>query len=221
MNGSLRVPKPDEIRCDACADTFNKAGVKKVLEFGSGPGWNLLPFKNNGYEVAGVELSRGLVEVGQQHGMNVKQGSFDEIEGVYDAIICNHVVEHFTDFIGQMQQLLSHLRPEGFFYGAVPDKKLFGIGQMQNAHVYNFTQPTFHHYMQKCGLKFLEGGPAQEIHQYGLFQKTEVDRFEDLSGEYSRMSKTIKKVKRREFAGKFIDSIGVGNGLRKLRSKVL
>lgn len=115
---------------------------KKVFEFGCGGGWNLLPFKLNGYEVVGYDYSQGLTKLGtEKYGLDLRQGSFDNLkdESNFDILIVNHVIEHFTDLETNIKDLISVLKPSGLMYIGVPTIDLITRGQMQNAHTLYFT----------------------------------------------------------------------------------
>ena len=137
-----------------------------VLEFGCGGGWNLIHFFNAGYKVVGYDYSPNLTQIGRKYGLDLREGTIQDIEGEYDVIIVNHVMEHFTDLLGSMNSILRHLKPGGLIYIGVPNIDNYGFQQLQNAHVYYFTPRTFKYFMSSCGLKNIKFGAAQNFHMF-------------------------------------------------------
>ena len=144
--------------------------ISRILEVGCAGGWNLLHFAKDGHKVVGYDFGPALIEHGKTKGLDLRVGTIKDVEGKYDLIILNHVAEHFTDFIGEMRALITHLNPGGIVYVAVPNIDNYSWDQLQNAHVFYFSPRTFKHYMQRCGFKLIEFGPAQQIHMYGIFE---------------------------------------------------
>jgi 2-polyprenyl-3-methyl-5-hydroxy-6-metoxy-1,4-benzoquinol methylase len=115
---------------------MGERGLSTVLEFGCGGGWHLIPFVQRGFSVTGYDYSTSLIKLGRSKGLNLMEGSFDDVSGQYDLIILNHVAEHFTDFYGSMKNLCGHLNPGGILYVSVPNMDHFYRDQFQNAHTY-------------------------------------------------------------------------------------
>jgi len=162
-----------------------------IMEFGCAAGWNLTPFFNEGYHVTGYDYSPSLVALGRSRGLNLIVGSFQEIIGEYDAIILNHVIEHFTNFFQSMRDIISHLKKGGIIYIAVPDMDNFGAGQFQNAHVYYFTKRTLTYYLTLLGLREIKSGTVQMTHMYGIYEVDQSPALAhiDLKKEYTVMLK--------------------------------
>jgi len=144
-----------------------------VLELGAGGGWNLLPFKRAGASVLGVDYSPSLVELGNKHGIPMVRGTVDQIKGLYDVIVLNHVLEHFLQPVKSLKMLAEHIKADGIIYIAVPNILNFSIGQLQNAHPYYFSPYTFEHYCSLAGLGLIKAGRAQRIHMFGIFKRIE------------------------------------------------
>ena len=141
----------------------------KVLEIGAGGGWNLVPFIKSGINATGLEYSRNLVNLGEKNGINMIQGGLDNLEGTYDIIILNHVLEHFLNPLDYLLTIKNHISKGGIYYIALPNIMNFSLGQMQNAHVYCFTPRHFKYYLSTIGLRLIDFGCAQKIHMYGIF----------------------------------------------------
>ena len=127
------------------------AEMQSVLEIGAAGGWNIYPFMQAGCKVRGYDFSEELVAFGRKKGIDLVCGDVFAVEGVYDVIILNHVIEHFTDFLVEMKCVRTHLADGGILFVAVPNIKHFNIAMLQNAHTYYFSQKTFRYYMQQCG----------------------------------------------------------------------
>ena len=95
-------------------DTIDLTAVKRVGEFGCGSGHNLYPFFRQGMDVVGVDLGTALVKAGQGVGMDLRQGSIEDMNGApFDLLILSHVLEHLPDPVGDMRRLLQNLKPDG------------------------------------------------------------------------------------------------------------
>lgn len=158
-----------------------------VLELGAGGGWNLSLFAKVGAVVMGIDYSKSLVELGRQHGFNMKQGGVLDIDGKFDVIIINHVLEHLSDPVGSLRKIMQHLNKGGLMYIAVPNIMNFGMGQLQNAHNYYFIPETFEYYCAMAGLTAVRKGPAQNIHMFGIFSPAGLSAERLLRNSYSKM----------------------------------
>ena len=218
-----------EIRYKNSNEIFNtleplmiERNFKKVIEFGCGGGWNLLPFKLNDYEVVGYDYSYGLTKLGtEKHDLDLRQGSFGDLkdESNYDVLIVNHVVEHFTDLESNIKDLISVLKPSGVMYIGVPTIDLVTRGQMQNAHTLYFTERTFCHYMEKFGLEVLEFGKVDTIHMYGIFQlsgsNSGISRIE-LENEFKLMPGKLFLGAVKIHIANLLDSLGIIEIVKKI-----
>lgn len=125
---------------------------KDVLEIGCAGGGIVKAFINRGYNGFGVDLSPIYIDYGKQKGINLRCCHSSELvkEGkMYDIIILNHVLEHFTDLEKELSIVRKLLRPQGVLFVAVPGIKnlLFSYDNdfllfLQNAHIYHFTKDT-------------------------------------------------------------------------------
>lgn len=73
---------------------------KKVLELAPGPGWFMADLKAMGAQVYGLDKQLSMPEFSQSFGLNIKQGSADEIErhfeDNFDLIISNNLLNKAT-----------------------------------------------------------------------------------------------------------------------------
>ena len=190
----------------------------KILELGAGGGWNLLPFLNEGVQVVGMDYSPSLVDLGRQYGIHMRQGGVNDIWGTYDVIILNHVLEHFLNPIEDLKSILEHLSPGGLIYIGVPNIMNFGIGQLQNAHVWYFSPKTFWYYCRLAGLKLLKSGPAEVHHMFGIFESTgnhvEDHNVNELVGHHDEMLSVLRKVEAKELIKRVLSCINLSSPAR-------
>ena len=188
----------------------------RVLDLRAGGGWNLLPFIKAGADVSGLDYSPALVEIGRRHGIAMQQGGLNDIAGMYDVIILNHVLEHLRDPIAALRVINDHLREEGFIYIAVPDIRNFSMGQLQNAHNYYFTPRTLIHYCALSGLRARLCGPESGIHMFAIFSKSGDCSAPRLDGHYDEMLAKFNFLLYRERIRSLLDAWNLYRPLRKL-----
>jgi protein-L-isoaspartate O-methyltransferase len=199
----------------------------RVLEIGAGGGWNLVPFLRS-CEVAGIEFSPMLCEMGRERGIDLRRGGLEQLTQYtsdFDLIIANHVVEHFFEFFVAMRAMLAKLDRDGILYLGVPDIDHYNESQIQNAHNYYFSQPTLVHYCRVLGLKPCEGGRDDSgIHQYAVFKlASNGDRRPNrnaLSSEYKRIIKKHRRYHLKAKAASALDALGLKQAVRKALSRL-
>lgn len=188
------------------ADTVDVAHVGTVLEFGAGGGWNLLPFVDGSRRVTGYDFSAGLVEMGRKKGLDLHQGGIDAIEGTFDLVIANHVIEHLPSVVTDVGRLGQHLTDRGVLYVGVPNIRNFAIEQIQNAHTYYFTPETLVRYVSEAGLEPIAHRAEPNGHMAGLFRRATAtaSRPASLEGHYDEMVQLIRSHERiRAFADRY------------------
>ena len=205
---------------------MKKNGFNKVIEFGCGGGWNLLPFQKKNYDVIGYDYSEGLIQLGKtKYGLNLKQGSFNDLKvgEKYDVLILNHVIEHFTDIENDLRQLKKIIKKNGIIYVGIPNIDLISRGQFQNAHTYYFTPRTFCYYMQKFGFEVINFGPDESIHMHGIFKLSKYNKTDknlNLENEYNFMRKkmffSLMKIK----VINLLDLLKILNPIKKIFEKL-
>lgn len=193
-----------------------------ILEFGAGGGWNLLPFVKAGAKVLGMDYSKTLVKLGNEQGVSMVQGSFNDVRGFYDVIILNHVLEHFLNPVDSLKAVAAHLSKCGVIYIAVPNITNFGMGQLQNAHTYYFTPETFAYYCKQAGLMPIREGIAEQIHMFGIFEfysSAITDNFEPQK-HYIKISKLLRKVKLKESVKTVLSYVRLEKIVRFIRNRI-
>lgn len=204
----------------------NPREIASVLEFGAGGGWNLLPFIRHGFYVKGYDLSHKLVGLGREKGINLEQGTICNIEGSYDVIILNHVIEHFTNFLSDVIKIKAHLNKGGIIYIGVPNIEKFSMGHLQNAHTYYFTLKTLQFYVAKCGLKMIHNQPEIGQHISCIFVDEDPDIDDTfLEGHYEEMAKLLKNYNKFYYSKKIViqalDTVGLTNIAQQIYHKFI
>ena len=174
-----------------------------ILEIGAGGGWNLLPFAKSNARVLGIDYSPSLVSLGRGYGIDMVQGTIEDIDGIFDVIIMSHVLEHLLNPVESLKGIVKHLKDDGLIYIAVPNILNFGIGQLQNAHTYYFDPKTFVYYCSLAGLKSVSFGPAQNIHMFGIYAAHGKGCYDsELNNHFCEINKHLKRFRFRYCIGK-------------------
>lgn len=135
---------------------------KKVLDVGCATGFNLVPFKEKGYQVVGLEASDTCVVQGKKHfGIKIINDFFPskKIKGKLDLIILSHVVEHVAKPKEFVKAAYDSLSENGLLFVEVPDSysyiKLPG-NQFTFEHINHFTTDTLIYLMEEAGFNLLK-----------------------------------------------------------------
>ena len=123
-----------------------------VCEIGAAGGSNLIPFKKIGKEVLGVEYSKKLVQLGLEKGINMIQGSIENVDKPYDLVILIHVLEHFHYPIQQIKKLKKYINK--YLFIEIPGI-INQVPSLQNAHLYYFSKNTLFGCLSKAGFKMV------------------------------------------------------------------
>ena len=191
-----------------------------VLEIGCADGRNVEAFAEFGYDACGIDLSHSYVEFGKNRGLNLTccdAETFEKDGHKFDIIVLNHVIEHFTDIIRELEIIGRMLKPDGCLFISVPGVKAMALGTydsdflklLQNAHIYNFTKDTLCSVMEGCGYSCIH---ANEF-IYSLFKKSEVK--ERVQNAYED---TMKFLKRLEDAQGNLTVLLIGRVIDKISS---
>jgi 2-polyprenyl-3-methyl-5-hydroxy-6-metoxy-1,4-benzoquinol methylase len=128
-----------------------------VFDIGcNGGGW-LMPFREAGADVYGVDYGAEHLHAGQDRDLSVQVGSLEALEQMAvkaDLILLNHVLEHATDLGDMLRRVHRLLTPDGFLYVGLPGLFHFELDQLfQNAHPWQFTAETLAYVMGCCGFE--------------------------------------------------------------------
>ncbi len=118
----------------------------KILEIGCGAGENIIELSKKKYSITGVELDKkNVARINNLIGSNVViQGNYEEIvvEGKFDFIYLNQVMEHFRDLYKVIKKLKKNLNSDGCIYISVPNadsSKYLEESINNHPHIYHFT----------------------------------------------------------------------------------
>lgn len=120
----------------------------RVLEIGCGAGGILHYLKDCGFEVFGTDFDKRYLNLAASKGLKVSYGGIDSVEGTFDVIIVNHVLEHIVNPKKFLNQLKPHLNSSGFIFIEVPTLESISGGAygsdlmrfFQNAHVCHYSR---------------------------------------------------------------------------------
>ena len=112
--------RPDTWSARIAAELRTKAPGDRLLDIGCNVGNLVAAAIEHGFEAEGVDLDPSAIAHGQSLGRPVSRTALDELQGPYDVIVMNHVLEHVSDlrpFLGEVDRLLA---PGGLFAVQVP-----------------------------------------------------------------------------------------------------
>ena len=135
----------------------------KIIEVGSGFGYLLKIFQQDGWEVAGIEPNAALCRYAESKNHVSTIPTTLEKAGISscsaDVILMMHVIEHVPDPLATFQEVYRILKPGGTFVVETPcyDTLLFKLlGKRErslscDSHIFFFTTKTFTQISQKVG----------------------------------------------------------------------
>jgi len=101
---------------------------QKLLDVGCGNGDYLMLAASAGWKVKGVEPDLKALEVARSRGLEVMQGSIDEVAQtgeLFDVITMSHVIEHVHDPVSFVKFAYKCLKPGGILYIDTPNIESF------------------------------------------------------------------------------------------------
>ena len=110
-------------------------GDGRLLDVGCGAGANLEGYRNEGWDIYGIEINPAAAEAARNRvGDRIHTGSLEHCpyqEEMFDVIVFNHSLEHMFRPITTLQQARRILKPHGMIVIAVPnasslEARLFG-----------------------------------------------------------------------------------------------
>lgn len=106
-------------------EIINKAGLSggRTLDFGCGIGLNSLCLQEKGFATYGIELSEIYLE--KHKHLNIisakSLGDFNAQKETFDLVVMKDVLEHVNNPKELLSELLSFVKPGGYFYIRVPN----------------------------------------------------------------------------------------------------
>ena len=142
-----------------------KKGSGRVLEIGASVGTMLLIFKEEGWEVWGVEPSAS-AQVAKERGIKISKTTFEKAKfpkNYFDLIILNHTLEHMSDPVEVLRRVRILLKKEGMVFIDVPNFGGLSVALMgkrwpfilPEEHIFHFTPKTLQKVLEKAGFKVL------------------------------------------------------------------
>lgn len=133
----------------------NDLDPKTIIDIGSDKGGMLMPFKDDGAAVYGVEICKDGRDYAESQGIPCV-ATIEELiaKGVKaDLIILQDIIEHFTD-LNEIAKFQSVLAPKGRLFIYTPG--LLAVDPhlaFQNAHTYQFIAATLENVMERFGYR--------------------------------------------------------------------
>lgn len=134
---------------------------KKILEIGTSSGGVLQYFKNKNNHTIGVDLDQDYIKFGCNKGLNLINGTIDNIHSSHDIIIYSHVLEHLSDPIQELRKARRLLNKNGILYIEVPGLKSFDNYHhllkrgIQFTHISYFSFETLYSCLIKSGFQLI------------------------------------------------------------------
>ncbi|MFC1580606.1 class I SAM-dependent methyltransferase [Thermodesulfobacteriota bacterium] len=202
-----------------------------IFDIGCNKGIMLLPFRNAGSVVKGVDYGAENIEYGiEKMGLDLEVGGVETLRSFgkkADLIILNHVFEHFLNIDEELERIHKVLKTSGYIYISVPgtfwwiENRCRGniMGLFQNAHTWQFSLETLKYVMECNGFKLLFGNDKI----LSIFKcSSAMPRTRDSrpKGEFDKAIKYLnhkeKKYLPKYLIIKIIEALGLRNRARKL-----
>jgi SAM-dependent methyltransferase len=128
------------------------AEIKTVFDFGCGMGGVLVPFHKIGKDVSGCDYGEEYIEYGNRKGLNLYYGELNAKntpKNSQDLVIVSHVMEHFTDTVNSMQDIIEVVASGKYLLVEVPGlyakspHKYYPVWHLQKGHIFNFFYKDF------------------------------------------------------------------------------
>jgi SAM-dependent methyltransferase len=142
-------------------------GRGELLEVGSGLGYLMASFKNDGWRVLGVEPNVGLTRHAEKVlGLRVVPAILPRAgiaDATMDVVLMMHVIEHVPDPLDTLNEIMRVLRPGGMLVMETPcyDTLMYKLlGRRERSlscegHIYFFTSPTLKALSEKAGFRLI------------------------------------------------------------------
>ncbi len=131
---------------------------RRILDVGCGAG-NMVHHLSHYGQVVGVDLYSKPLEVARQRGLDVQEGSADDLpfdDGTFDVVTLLDVVEHVPNEHGVFSECWRVLKPGGKLVVTVPALMwLWSHNDVINAHQRRYTRAELNQKLERHGLRVL------------------------------------------------------------------
>jgi ubiquinone/menaquinone biosynthesis C-methylase UbiE len=164
-NGSWRKRRESLYGRTLYKEIFKKAKKGKILDIGSGTGLFLSGFKEKGWKVSGIDISKVATEISdKKFDIKIKTGDFLTVNfpvNHFDAVSLNGTLEHMYKPKEVLEKIAKILKYNGILEISVPNMqglgaKIFGktwYGVDVPRHLYHFTSHTLCDMLLRSGFK--------------------------------------------------------------------
>jgi len=148
----------------------------RFLDIGCGPGYIVKTANDIGFNAEGIDLNPHPIAAGKEaFGVNIARKRLDEVEGTFDVICSNHVIEHVISPADFLKEIGSRLNDEGYLFLGVPNveggipkvlrtlnklpagpgSKWLWVGYQLHEHIWHFSPKTFREFLEREGWEVL------------------------------------------------------------------
>ncbi|NDF03053.1 MAG: class I SAM-dependent methyltransferase [Actinobacteria bacterium] len=161
----LNFPEKTETALWRIAKPFLPEKNGAVLEWGSSGGWNLIPFRDFGHSVLGLDVNVSYLEAGRKtYGLDLEiidESTFKALEQrQFDLIILNHVLEHLTEPQELLRKLARSSSPNTIYLIGLPTIEAIKDYGFHNyftvAHIHYFSKFSFESALNRSGFSLIE-----------------------------------------------------------------
>jgi 2-polyprenyl-3-methyl-5-hydroxy-6-metoxy-1,4-benzoquinol methylase len=154
----------------------------RILDIGAATGAYLSAFKNQGWDVSGIEISDYARESAKiifdiTLYPNLESAAFSS--NYFDFILMNHVIEHLPEYLKMLKEVNRILKPEGILYVGTPNfgspsaakLKSYWPSLKPGEHLTFFTPKTLKMVLDKAGFVIIKCDTMQPLITTPQFEK--------------------------------------------------
>ena len=180
--------------------------ISSVLDYGCGTGGTLVPFSRSGIQAYGCDYAYERLTYGREKGLTLFHAEDDYeslVKNGYDLIVLSHVMEHLSNPIEQLNELVEMVNEEKYLLIIVPSPLNIGNSPyimpryFQNVHLYNFYQDYLRRFFAKLNLEVIYGNEVCEfiLKKSANWEKATFETFdnESLHDQYKKIERHLQK----------------------------